>query len=78
MPRPTADNTGRRSVAEIMQHVRFYLRNSDAQSEEQLMQDAVVLREPGAVAMLWMLLQVRANKRTRRSVKNVTDEWVRA
>ena len=64
------------NVDVVMSLVRTYLRNARVQSAEELMDDALGMREEGARLLLSLLLKSRVNPRTRRSLANVRAQWL--
>ena len=58
--------------------LRHYLRTSRVQCGEDVLQDAFLGRETGAVELLRLCLSLRGNVRTRRRVPVVWQEWRRA
>ena len=57
--------------------MRHYLRNSQATSGAEVLQDAFAGREVGAQELINLCLQLRANRRTRRSVQAAQREYNR-
>ena len=51
--------------------LRNYLAQPPCGSEGQFMQDAVLFKQPGAVALLQLVLDLRVNRRSRRSIRAV-------
>ena len=52
--------------------MREYLREPVRATADEVMQDAVVYQNPGAIMLLKVLLEMRCNRRTRLSVATVT------
>ena len=48
--------------------VRAYLKLAPRQDADAVLRDAIVVQEPGAVQLLRFVLQMRVNRRTRRTV----------
>jgi hypothetical protein len=57
--------------------LRVYLRNTFADTGDQVLDDAFWAREPGALGLVEYLLLVRGNRRSRRSIHAVEAEWRR-
>ena len=55
--------------------VRHYVHLAPRADAEAVMRDAVVVEEPSAVELLRFVLQVRVNKRTRRSLGSVAAAY---
>ena len=51
--------------------LRNYVAQPPCGSEGQFMQDAVLFKQPGAVALLQLVLDLRVNRRSRRSIRAV-------
>ena len=64
------------NVDVVMSLIRTYLRNAVVQSAEELMDDALGMREEGARLLLSLLLKSRVNRRSRRNLVTVTAQWV--